>query len=336
MKLPVEILDKYEIDSVISEERSIYTVISKEIGDKCFIKKIPCKYEKTYGELLNNMIDGIPRIKEIIKIDKNTVFVVEQFVSGQELIKFIEGNKERINEAWIFGFIFNMADILISIEKLEKPIRHGEISGSNIIISYDDKPYLFYFDNNIDKKDEKSDIFQLGEVVQLIKNKSGVNSSILDLFISKCKHLDPEKGFNNASMISVFIKEQIAGSKKKESDDKSLYKGKVLRFLPPGFRTGYLWKMITAVIGYLCCLGFAFAYECDSNDIRILYINRICIFLALISVVFFNNDYLGIQKHFNIPSEKKDPVRLVLLAFWDVVLIAVFVGICVMLENALK
>ncbi len=336
MTLPVEISDKYEIESVISEDKCIYTALSKELGDKCVIKKVPGKFEKTYTELLNKRIDGIPRIKELFKIDNDTLFVAEQFIQGQDLSKFIVGNKERLDERWIFDFICQMAGILKNIDSFKNGIRHGEISASNLIISFEDKPYLIDFDNEENKK-KQSDIFQLGEVVQFIKENTGVKSSVIDLFISKCKHLDPDKGFHNANEILDFINERRERPKTKESSDRSLYKGKVYKFLPPGFRTGYLWKMSAAVTTYLLAFFLTFSYVPDgTDDIRIIYINRICFFLGSIVMILFSNNYLGVQKLFGFSSSENKIVKYAGIAFCDVVIIGFFAAICVILENALK
>ena len=92
MDIPEEVLSKYEIESTISDRKHIYSAFSIEMGDKCIIKEISKDNKVIYEILLNSKINGVPKIKEIIKINENKYYIVQQFVNGPSLTKYIEYN----------------------------------------------------------------------------------------------------------------------------------------------------------------------------------------------------------------------------------------------------
>lgn len=74
-------------------------------------------------------------------------------------------------------------------------------------------------------------------------------------------------------------------------------------YLPVGFRTGRIWKILTAVFGYwmitYCCLGMEFH---DKNGALysgyVLWVNRIMVWIYMLFSVFFVGNYAKMRKKF--------------------------------------
>lgn len=380
MDIPKEILSRYEIESTISEEKHIYSAFSIEMGDKCIIKKISKKSKAIYEILLKNKINGIPKIKEIIEVNENIYYMVQQFIQGPSLSNYIENNENIINEDWIIAFISQMSLILNDIHSTNPPIIHRDIKPDNIIIMYDESPVIIDFDisslfenkkskgkkskdttimGTVDfaapeqygsgETDSRTDIYGLGATVEYIISIIGIKSDFLDEFVKKCMEVDPENRFQDSKEILSFISGRFNGGQcdsKEETNPnisdfdythKGLYGGRVFRFLPPGFRTGRVGKMLTASIVYILNFKVSFAYEsAEITDNRILFINRMCMFIALITICFFSNDYMGVQSYFKISSSNNKIIRYLGIVFCDFVIFCLFVALCIMLEKIFK
>lgn len=380
MDIPKEILSKYEIESTISEENHIYIAFSIEMGDKCIIKKISKESKAIYEILLKNKINGIPKIKEIIKVNENIYYMVQQFIQGPSLSNYIENNENIINEDWIIAFISQMSLILNDIHSTNPPIIHRDIKPDNIIIMYDESPVIIDFDisrlfknkkskgkkskdatimGTVDfaapeqygsgETDSRTDIYGLGATVEYIISIIGIKSDFLDEFVKKCMEIDPENRFQDSKEILSFISGRFnagqCASKEEKNPNisdfdhthKGLYGGRVFRFLPPGFRTGHVGKMLTASIVYVLNFKVSFAYEsAEITDSRILFINRMCMFIALMTICFFSNDYMGVQSYFKISSSKNKIIRYLGIVFCDFVIFCFFVALCMMLEKRFK
>ena len=79
-------------------------------------------------------------------------------------------------------------------------------------------------------------------------------------------------------------------------------------YLPIGFRSGVMWKMIVAVIGYAMLFHFCLTLEIkDAEGVLMtgyaMWLNRIAILLFFLGVIFFIGNYANIR--YRLPGMRK-------------------------------
>ena len=87
------------------------------------------------------------------------------------------------------------------------------------------------------------------------------------------------------------------------------------RFLPPGFRTGKVWKMAVSALYYFFLVELCAALT--MNDAPASPAFRIITFACGLSVVLITCNYLGIQTRLPLARSRHLPVRILGVLFWD-------------------
>lgn len=82
------------------------------------------------------------------------------------------------------------------------------------------------------------------------------------------------------------------------------------RFLPPGFRSGRVWKMFLAVIGYLLLINLCLSMEIKENDVVVTgaraTCQRVLVLLAQLAEIAFLCNYIGCRE--KIPLLRSDNI----------------------------
>lgn len=181
------------------------------------------------------------------------------------------------------------------------------------------------------QSDARTDIYALGVMINYLltgrypKEKLYYNEDdrkryrggTLTDIIGKCTAFSPDMRYQDISELQKALSVSDVSEKKtedrtqitKKAEEQAITKQRH-SWLPPGFRSGHLWKMIVGTMGYLLIAWLCLTTEyTDSHQVIMsgftLWVNRICVLIGcLISVaVIFN--YGNVQRYLPFPKNHK-------------------------------
>ncbi len=307
-------LNDYQFLDKINDTHKVYLV--KNIFDNhIYVKKTLEVYDlDVYKQLLQIDIKGIPKIKEIQKID-NKLIVIEEYIEGQTLEELIESNYTFTKEE-IIKIASSLCDILSKLNK-QVPIVHRDIKPSNII-KRKDEYYLIDFNAAKIIKQENKDTILLGTEGYAAPEQYGFSSSIIQTDIyaigvlikelgnyrnlndvaNICTKLDPKNRYSSYSELKLALKQ----AKRKHY------------YALVGYRSGNIFFSIIATFYYLL-FGFLALTVTSSNGENEFSSKLMCASMFL-AVPLFTFNYLGIQEKIGL-HKCKPIIRIILILILD-------------------
>lgn len=159
----------------INERDDIWVVEDLNSGER-FVKKILTTYASDiYRYLLDNPINGMPRLYGVYE-GTNKLVIIEEYINGSTLADVISEGNLKTERA--VNIAIRLCEILESLHSLKKPIIHRDIKPSNIIIDKDGAVWLI--DINVAKwfkPDEVEDTRLLGTLYYAAPEQSGYGST---------------------------------------------------------------------------------------------------------------------------------------------------------------
>lgn len=352
---PCESQNKYLTVDTLNEKHGIYLVREAESGRQ-YVKKILTVYSAdVYRTLFDYPVSHVPRIHELCE-QEGLLTVYEEYVYGQNLKDILE-TAGRPDEAKAADIIRKLCIILQKLHSFSPPIVHRDIKPSNIIISPDDEVWLIdlnasKFENSDQSKDTvligtegyaapeqygfgssntKTDIYAVGILLNelltgALPSSKKAEGPFLEI-IEKCTKLDPTERY--ASVSDIIAALDKLGFSEKETGSKKEHK--YHRWLPPGFRSGHVRKMVISGLAYALLFATGITLQVDNAGPEKLLANRIAyIIIGLIMILFFAN-YGNIWKILGITKIKRTWLRVVIMilagAFIFFVLMLIFAAI---------
>ena len=241
--------------------------------------------------------------------------------------------------------MLQLATILDKLHSLKAPVIHRDIKPSNVIIGENNKVYLIdlnaskFYDKSKNKSEDttllgthgfaapeqygfgestpKTDIYGLGILLKTLleSNKDSTLNDDLIRISNTCSEINPEDRYNDIKEVIADLKKAF---KKREIKPGSLlYKirtnkiiSTLIKYAPPGFRTGNIWHMLIAIAGY-ALIAFMFSGMLISEGSNLLLtIYRIIFGLMGLSTVFCTFNYLDIQKLLPVCQSRKPVIRV--------------------------
>lgn len=334
------LLSFYEDITIIDNNSDVHLV--RHIESNClFIKKTISIYDKElYTTLKSLNVPGIPKIFLIAESDKELI-VIEEYINGTTLEKYINDHGN-FDEETAINIMKQICDILNFLHSLNPPIIHRDIKPSNIIISSNYNVTLIDFnaakkyDENksrdtilmgtadyaapeqfgFGQSDARTDIYALGILLNIMltgttpKNKK--YEGRLSTVISKCISIDPQKRYSSVKKLK-----------------KALFSTTINNFVPPGFRSRRIWKMILASLGYAYILYISYAIEVeDVNTASELFIYQVATFLILIFPIFIFANYIGISDILPLSRSRNTAIKMLGRLLWSAVswLVVIFLA----------
>ena len=168
--------------------------------------------------------------------------------------------------------------------------------------------------------------------------------------VLKCIKINPEDRYQNVDELKADIcnAAEIPCSSM-DSDKNKFYcaqsckkdqAGEIPFYKIPGFRTGKVWKMIVAVIGYALTTVTAWSLEAHDANGKLLpqsklTLERLVVWLSQIVFIFFVCDYMGMRRNIPVVNSKNRFVRLIGYAAAEFIFLFAAAAICVILEAIL-
>lgn len=346
--------NKYLTTDTLNEKHGIYLVREAETG-RLYVKKIQTVYSAdVFRALMERPVSHVPKIHDLYE-QNGLLTVYEEYVYGQNLKDFLE-TAGMPDEATVADIIKKLCIILQKLHSFSPPIVHRDIKPSNIIISPDDEVWLIdlnasKFENSDEAEDTvligtkgyaapeqygfgssntKTDIYAVGILLNemltgelpSVKKADGPFLEIID----KCTKLDPAKRFASVSDIIAAL-DKLGFSKKTGSKKEHKYH----KWLPPGFRSGHVWRMIIAGLAYVLLFATGITLRVENAGPPKLLANRIAyISIFLIMILYFSN-YGNIWKILRLTKIKWTWLRIVFIilagAFVFFILMLIFAAV---------
>ena len=358
-------LSIYQDYGPLEEKEHIHLVRNKNNGKLC-IKKFFDREQKDIVEFRKkNTSWYFPQVFDVIESEDQYI-IIEEYIEGMNLENYMMG--ESLPENIAVQFIRHICRALLCLHSAEPMIIYRDLKPENIMIT--PQGHVKLIDFNISRRfqegknrdtrllgtaeyaapeqfgyfqtDHRTDIYALGVLFNyMLTGKFPVEYVTEGKYagmIRKCIELEPEKRYQSVVEILMILGSEDSDIKSPGMKLKAQDNEKEVSWKPPGFRSGKVWKMIIAVLGYAMILYMGLTIEfTDGNGIILplteLWVNRILFTLSQIVTVLFNCNYGGVLN--KIPFLRKSPliIRCILWVVSWFVFICIFVIITLMLES---
>lgn len=316
-------LSFYQEIAYVSQSHHISLVQHVETG-KFYVKKVLSTYNKHVYQMLKiHTFKNIPQIYDCFEDDGRLV-VIEEFINGSGLHEIL-GQRETLPLKEVLKLMIELCNVLSPLHKMEPPIIHRDIKPSNLLISGDGVLKLVDFNAakqfedgkktdtvligtvnyaapeqyGFSQSDARTDIYAIGVLMnQMLTGKMPADDMYtgpMGKIIKKCISMDPKWRYRSCEDLRKALSHVDVLLKKAEERKQ---RGRRLReYLPPGFRTGKLWKMAISVVGYGLIAFISVTLEPNKHiTITMMHFSRFYCFLMLFSTVLFLCNYLGIHR----------------------------------------
>lgn len=347
-------LSCYETLSRLQDDKDIWLVRNNEDGN-LYVKKIIALYNKeVYLRLQNMHLNNIPRIIMCVE-DGALLIVIEEYIHGNSLQKQLD-MQGAFSQEDVIKLMLHLCDILEPLHNCEPPIIHRDIKPSNIMISNDGVVKLidfnaakeFHAEQNEDTRlmgtrhfaapeqygfgqsDQRTDIYAMGiTMFYLLTGTFPEENNMpgeLGEIIRKCICLEKQDRYQSVERlkedmlhIQRHLRKKNDSSEKQNIQKHSMYartQHDIHRYLPLGFRSGMLWKMLLAVCGYVFIFWFCLTLDIKDSTGQLLtayplWANRIAVLVMVLFSVCLMGNYMGVRKQ--LPFMQKNRIVDIIL-----------------------
>lgn len=345
-------LSYYKTIESINESHHIFLVKHQET-DILYVKKVLDIYsQEIYSYLKDHPIAGIPKIIEYAE-DNNNLIVIEEYISGTTLLEKI--NSRQLTKDQVIKYMVKLCNILEKLHSLKPQIIHRDIKPSNIIITNTDDVVLLDFNAAKFRSEDstkssdtvllgtqgyaapeqygflesspQTDIYSAGILLKNMISAVSPSDKSFNQIISKCTYIDPDKRFSSATKLKIALLRKSLITTHFSKKDIQLFP-----FLPPGFRTMKLWKMLIALPVYAFFLAVCLTFTVKEFNAPAVIITRILTAINFLGCIFIIFNYMDIQKLMPLCKSKKLLYRIIgriilLFAFCSIMFfLTVFIG----------
>ncbi|MCQ2537563.1 MAG: protein kinase, partial [Lachnospiraceae bacterium] len=285
---------------------------------------------------MNHPVNGTPRIY-CLHEENNELTLIEEYISGNTLAELLQDGQP-ISESTAAEYTLELCSIIESLHKFNPPIIHRDIKPSNVIITPNNhvvlidlnaarsstlreedtvllgtKGYAAPEQYGFGSSNIQTDIYAIGMLFNTMLRGEFSHNIVVDSryhgIIDRCTRINPKERFRNITQLRQKIRKA----------QKSPYgSSKWRRFLPPGFRSLNPVHMIIATPVYVFVFFIFTTIEFKDMNTFELWLDRIMLILASLTVISCCTNYLNIQRFMPLCSSSKKLVRIlgtVLLSF---------------------
>lgn len=309
---------------------------------RIYIKKIRniCDHE-LYITLKSLDLPGIPKIFVAAEYG-DSLIIIEEYISGLTLDAYIDEHG-LLSESDAVKFATRLCEILKPLHDAKPAIIHRDIKPSNIMIDTSGNMFLLdfdaakFFDENKNRdtilmgtaeyaapeqygfaqSDARTDIYAIGATINIMLTGRSPKSvlykgsrHITDI-ISKCTSLDPSNRYTSVDKLK-----------------QSLH-FKSSKYIPPGFRSGKPWKIITSSTVYLILIYLSMTIKIEGvASPSILNMYRATTLLLFLCLIFVPFNYMGILDRLPMTGSHSTAVRIFSRIFWTALITTGVFFIC--------
>lgn len=345
-------LSAYEDVTPLCEKGHVVLVQNRQDG-QLYVKKHLCSYHpELYLQLRERPVSNTPAIYGVYEDKSGTdasatrLVIIEEYLSGSTLAELLE-ERGLFSEKEVIDIGLQLCRILKELHGRTPPIIHRDIKPSNVMLLSDGTVKLLDFNaSKPEIADEGRDTVLMGTAGFAAPEQYGFSSSTpqTDLYAVGV--------LLNVLLTGAFPWEKAADGNLKqvirrclEMNPKDRYAGawelyQVLRrtrrekfpWLPPGFRSMRLYKMLIAIPVYLFII--IFSLRIDTSDQETLaeknLMHMTFLLLGILPVLFYCN-YMDIQRWFPFMRSPDRRLRILGLILSPIFLAVFLMALLVLL-----
>lgn len=320
-------------------DRPGYSVVTDETTGKIYVKKELRIYDrKVYEYLKAHQCPYITAVYEVWEND-GTLTVIEEYIQGDTLSLLLE--KRTLSDDRKKDILLQVCDALGFLHEAEPPIIHRDVKADNIMVAENGTAYLidynaakFYHKNQsrdtillgtegsaapeqygFRQSDARTDIYGVGILIQ----EMFPDDDSMQKIAEKATRMEPSQRYQTVRDMKRAI----------ERCQERRYKINI-----PGFRTGHLWKMMIAIMGYLLILycGLSLQVEHPKSGADI-WLNRIIFLLMSGALVDLYTGWTPLFQNFPLMRSEKTSLRIAGYILGSLMIIVFGFMILILFEN---
>lgn len=330
--------EKYEEITVLGKYRNVWLVLDRETK-KVYVKKLLDIFELSVYQRIQALAD--PHLVRVLgcRLTGDGLWVLEEYVPGDTLEERME-RSGLFSEGETIRIIQQVCEGLNCLHRQPNPIIHRDIKLSNVMITGDGTVKLIDYNGarefekgkkqdtrligtpgyaapeqfGFGQTDIRTDIYAVGVLMNRMLTNKHVSEQVwegpLGPVIRRCTSLDPDKRYQTAEELRQVLMAMDDTAAEEAPQPEKGWK----QFWPiPGFRSGKLWKMVTAVLGYglIFRLSLDVGSEVNQNQPFYLALEHIFVGMYFLFLVALACDYKGIRGRFPLMRRKEFWLRIV-------------------------
>lgn len=368
-------LSCYEEISKLHETKPIYLVKHNDTNNLYVKKRIHVYNRGIYERLQQINAVNVPQIIIVCAEDSGELVLVEEYIHGQSL-QNIYDKDGLFEEEYLLRIMIALCDILEQLHGSEPPIVHRDIKPSNIMISNDGVVKLIDFNAakeftaervedtmlmgtqefaapeqyGFGQSDQRTDVYAMGITMNYLLTgkypKQQLYGGKVGDIVKRCTAMDLNRRYRHVGELRNDLKRLLAKTErieeKKESTASDMRRNIFVKsfwhkeWLPVGFRTGVVWKMVVAVYGYMFIFWCSLTMKVESKGLVqtgfLMWTNRIVLLLWMTGTIFILGNYKNICGL--LPPVHKGRIGK---KFWTIVYLLIYIFLVVLplviLEN---
>lgn len=357
------ILFQYEELKKLDKKENVWLVRNSITGKIAVKKFMKVEQRPIYEFLKVHRSEYIPEIYEYFE-DGQQLIVIEEYIEGRNLGDI--QSERKFSEEEGCQLIKEICHALYPLHKAEPQIACRDLKPENIMLTSQNKVKLVDFDIarvvspgksrdtvlmgtegfaapeqfGLRQTDARSDIYGLGSTLNCLITGhlpvDGIANGRLGDVVRRCTALNPDERYQDVKELEKAIEEicpfesNAAYGQEKECAPK---KKSWRRFLPPGFRSGTIWKMILALIVYLAVINLSMTMEIESLSQTAEKAQKILFLLSQLLEIGFVFNYMGWRDTIPFLKRLNRYIRILFYVALEFALIVISIILCVLMDG---
>lgn len=340
----------YKTIATINEPHKIY-LVQHQVSHKIYIKKILDVYNiDIYEYLYNHPIEGAPQILDYCE-ENGQLTIVEEYISGCSLEEKIQNHSLSLND--ILSYMQDICDVVEQLHSITPAVIHRDIKPSNVIITNYNRAVLLDFNAakyysssstedtvllgtqgyaapeqyGFGSSTPQTDIYSLGIIFKEMIESANLNSRRYDSIIKKCTKINPVERYKNIHDLKVAL------SAKTDSNTLSVPSKNSESFMPPGFRSKKIWKMLVASIYYIFISWLCLTLQVKNLSGIALWFERIFLYAMFLFIPLGCFNYRDVQRFMPLCKYQNRLVRYLGIALLNILVIFTLLIILFVIET---